>query len=61
MVSVLNVWNTLDYLGAVLFGVMSCTLYLRFNWVVQQFRGEGASISGLVNATLIVCKVCVGV
>ena len=54
-------WNTLEYLGAVLFGVMSCTLYLRFNWDVQQFRGEGASISGLVNVTLIVCKVCVGV
>jgi hypothetical protein len=54
-------WNTLEYFGAVLFGVMSCTLYLRLNWLVQQFRGESASISGLVNVTLMVCKVCVGV
>jgi hypothetical protein len=28
-----------QYLGAVLFDVISCTSYLRFNWVVQQFEG----------------------
>jgi hypothetical protein len=27
-----------NYLGAVQFDVTSCTLYLKFNWVVQQFE-----------------------
>jgi hypothetical protein len=63
-VSVLKVCNTSEsshhYLGAVLFDVMSCTSYLRFV-LCNSFRGEGASISRLVNVTLIVCSVSAGV
>jgi hypothetical protein len=42
-ISVLKVCNTSDslhhYLGAALFDMISCTSYLSFNWVVQQFEG----------------------
>jgi hypothetical protein len=53
---VLKVYNISEsshhHPGAVLFDVLSCTSYVRFNWVGQQFQNEGAG--GLVNVTLTV-------